>query len=71
MIVWILTMCFHVFLEQLRTAKIIVIEKQKKRGLGTVNAVIPGGGKPSVGLICITERKTSLKRLNDFLRIVH
>jgi hypothetical protein len=71
MIVWILTMCFHVFFEQLRTAKIIVIEKQKKRRLGTVNAVIPRGGKPSVDLICITERETSLKRLYDFPCIVY
>jgi hypothetical protein len=70
MVVWILNMCFQVFLEQVRTAKIIVIEKQKNRGLGTVNAVIPCGGKPSVGLICIPERKTSLKRLNDFSRLV-
>jgi hypothetical protein len=71
MVVWILNMCFQVFLEQVRTANIIVIEKQKKRGLGTINTVIPSGSQPSVGLICIPERKTSLKRLNDFPRIVH
>src|SRR5215470_10700057 len=70
MVAWILNMCFQVFLEQVRTAKIIVIEKQKKRSLGAINAVIPSGGQAGVGLVCIPEWKTWFKRLNDFSRIV-
>jgi hypothetical protein len=70
MIVRILTVCFQMFLEQVRAAKIIVIEKEKQRGLGTVNAVIPRGGKPSVGLICISQGETVLKKFNDLPSMV-